>query len=476
MGSPNDMQFAVTCPHCETKLKVKSRDLGSSKSCPRCSRIFALPSPSMARAAAAKREFSFPCRLCATRMYAAPEQVGTQVECPDCQTVNNVPAPTKPVAAKKTTLPEDDDGYSLQPLEPMVAPSEPAKAVQQFRVRCTTCHSMLYFRTDQVGTFKSCPECDTRFQVPKPQPVLKKPVIVAQDPGITIEPPPVTRGDNTAAQGVLERAKARVDEKAAREELPPIKHPFRDGVWSFPMSLSALPFCIVAGGTACLIVYLIMLIPQFTGLMQIMAVFVAIIAAILSALLALVCSVFWMTTISWTAMGHQKIKEFPKVDLFDWIRTSLFIVNAAGISAAPGALFAALIPAAGSFRSIFAIPSLFALFPIILMSMLEDESPISLYSKTIHESLRKCFGSWLKFYLIAAILSVIVVIPHLVGLVIESPAWNYLAAIVLVVATVIYFRTFGRLAWVINEKMLVESDDGPEEIVVPPPLPDSVNS
>jgi hypothetical protein len=473
LGTENDIQYAVSCPHCRAKLKVKASSLGSSKSCPSCQRIFALPSPQAAAQSAAKHEFSFSCRLCQTRIYARPEQIGKQVECPDCRTVNNVLRPPKPVKKQQVVL--EEDGYDLQPLEPTLPPSSPAKHVRQFKVKCMTCHTLMYFRTDQVGTIKKCPDCETALRVPKPQPVLKKPVIKAIDPGIGIEPPLAHRSDEESTLRILARAKERVEDKAEREALPPITHPFRDGVWTFPFTLSGLPFCIVSSGVACLIAYLLTMATELTGFASIVGVFIFIIAGIGAALLALLSSVYWMTVVSWTAMGHRAIKEFPPVDMFEWIRTALFVINAGGISVAPGALLAALLPS-GIWRPILAIPSLFFLFPIILMSMLEDQSPVSIYSKPIHESLRKCAGSWLKFYSIASVLSVIVAIPHICSFFIESESWNYLAAVFLLVSTVIYFRAFGRLAWVINEKMLVEEEEDAEtpaaEPIVPPPLPD----
>lgn len=476
LANSSEERFAVTCPHCSTKLKVKSGDLGSSRSCPNCQKIFALPSRQSARAAAAKREFSFVCRLCSSRIYARPEQVGQQVECPDCHTVNTVTRPAPKAPPKKLPV-DDSDPYRLKPVEETMARPEPAQQVRQFRVTCSLCHALLYFRTDQIGTIKKCPDCQTELRVPKPQKTLSKPTVKIQDPGISFEPPIVKRSDNTNAQRVLERARAEVDEKAKREELPPIKHPFREGIWTFPFSLSGLPFCLVVGGAVCLVVALLSGASQMTGLGQIVGMLMTVAGIIGASVLFMISSVYWMTVVSWTAMGHRRVNEFPRIDMFEWIRTSLFIVNAGAVSLAPGALLAALVPS-GWYRPLLALPSLFLFFPIILMSMLEDESPMSIYSKLIHDSLRKCSASWLKFYLIAGVLSVLVALPHILGMFFEDPGWNYVAAIVLVVCTAIYFRAFGRLAWVINEKMLIEREDDDDEALdeqpAPPPLPEAM--
>lgn len=464
-------RFAVTCPQCASRLKVQEADLGSTRKCPRCQQLFKLPARRPAEQAAARHEFSYLCSLCGTRLYARPDQVGQQVHCPDCHSLNRVPPPPAPVA--KPAIPEDTDPYQLQPVDESAQPSLAAATASQFRVNCPTCGTMMYFRHDQVGSQQSCPDCGGALRVPKPQAALRRPTVQAEDPGIALAPPSRKDEESQTAQEILGRARVKVEEKARRDHVPPIKRPFTEGIWTYPFYPSGLAYCVIVGGLLCVVLSMLIYAAESQGREMALGMLAAALALALLAVVFVFASVYWMAIIAGTAMGYKEITQFPPIEIFAWIRSALFIINAAAVSVAPGAVIAAFIPGL-PLRSLVALPAMFVFFPIVLMSMLEDESPVSIYSKDIHASLTKCFPAWLKFYLIGGALGVLMAIPHIVALFFEDPLWLYMAVVVLVIATAIYFRAFGRLAYVLNEKMLLKREDDEEDepapVVDPPPI------
>ncbi len=251
---------------------------------------------------------------------------------------------------------------------------------------------------------------------------------------------------------------------------------FVRGSGRFRSQCPACHFVLWRVGRCCVIVWMLQQASQMSGLAQIIGVLMYVIALSGSAILFVVCSVYWMTLISWTAMGHRTIKEFPPVDFFEWIKTSLFIINAGGISVAPAATrlaratWAVPITIGNSFV-VCALPHrpdvnagrcvadqyLFQTDPPELDEMLWFVGQVLHHCGCTERP--GCHSSYCG------------------AMFISSPSWNFVAAIVLVVSTVVYFRAFGRLAWVINEQMVIESeedDDQDAEQPAPPPLPDSV--
>ncbi len=90
--------------------------------------------------------------------------------------------------------------------------------------------------------------------------------------------------------------------------------------------------------------------------------------------------------------------------------------------------------------------SLFFVFPMVLLSMLEAGSPWSPLSLGVCRSLVSAFGAWVLFYLEAALLSaglllfaeVVLYLVGVWGLLLAAPAW--------VMFLIMYFRLLGRLA------------------------------
>ena len=170
--------------------------------------------------------------------------------------------------------------------------------------------------------------------------------------------------------------------------------------------------------------------------------------------------------VTWAALGYQKGVEWPAFEIFDWIRRGLLIFNSLAVSAAPGAFIAYLIPG-GVWRAIFPVASAFVLFPIVMMSMVSEESPFVPFSRFIWASLRQVRSSWLALYAHSGVLLTLLAIPVVLELTVGY-AWSFVSLAVGVYAALVYFRVLGRLAYVIDEAMAGFDDDHREDEGDPP--------
>jgi hypothetical protein len=91
-------------------------------------------------------------------------------------------------------------------------------------------------------------------------------------------------------------------------------------------------------------------------------------------------------------------------------------------------------------------------FPIVLLSNLEQSSAFAVFSPRLLGSLGRCAGPWMLFYLMSALFTA-ALYGALEG-VARSGRWAmYLLPFVLVGALLIYMRLIGRLAWWLAETM-----------------------
>jgi DNA-directed RNA polymerase subunit M/transcription elongation factor TFIIS len=452
MSSSSDYRYVIACPECGARLKLRDADLGRQRACPKCT--FAIQTPDLETARRrwqqdqVRREFSFICRLCGTRLYARPDQIGATIRCPDCHTDNVVASPPKPTERKRFM--DETDLYELQPLDDDF--SRPAEDEQLFRFRCPVCESLLYGRRERVGEPITCHDCGSSLVVPKPPPPKKRAPVSAEDPGIIVAAPSDRKELETNVGQIMARARQRVLEREREIPQPP-RRPFVSGLFLFPFYGSVAPTWVVQSMVLSLILWLVTAAFEMTGKMQIIGIFLMIIASVLSFVLIVLAAVCWMTIIQWTAMGYPTVREWPAVEIFEWLWKTFFLISAFGLSVAPGALLASVLPG-GLGRALYALPFAFLLFPFVLLSMLDADSPFVPFTRFIHGSITAVPRAWVIFYAQTFLLLVVVAVPQAVAaLVPDERSWQYVSIVVLMIATTLYFRLLGRLAWYINEKV-----------------------
>ena len=172
---------------------------------------------------------------------------------------------------------------------------------------------------------------------------------------------------------------------------------------------------------------------------------------LLGAIFVVVLSANCLSILLDTAAGNDRIENWPSDVFLDWMGDCLYVVAGLAVSIMPGGLAASLI-SGGYAWGVVGLASALLLFPIVLLSMLEADSPLTPLSSRVMRSMPTVWQRWLCFYALTIPLT-FVVAGLLVWLVVRGDGWLIPAAAVLLIASVmIYFRLLGRLACCSDEE------------------------
>ncbi|HUY90497.1 MAG TPA: hypothetical protein VMV10_17300 [Pirellulales bacterium] len=382
------------------------------------------------------------CPKCRAVLHPRVEKAGRRVRCPDCYAAVLVPQPEEP---KPPPKPARDPGqYKLG------GAVQPTGKPDYFLLLCPTCQARLHPRQAHVGKKVRCPDCEAVIVVPPPPPEPKKPKEL-KSPGqyrVGTEPARVeVKQELLLVQGTL------------AAEPPPPDPPrfwFASGVCTFPWRKSAaacwltlamflLPLGVLLGA----VVYLIGGLHQGSTVVAMLVVPIAW-TFLWSMSYAADCS---LGIIEGTASGEDDVTRWPEGSWRERIGPLVYV----GFEFVLGAAAASLLawPVGMFFGPVWmglAVFVLFSLtFPLILLSALEADSPMTPYSPVILGSLPKLWWAWG----IVAFESIGVTIAA-VGLTLlaalATPALALFAAPPLMAAAIfIVARLYGRLAWRIGE-------------------------
>ena len=243
--------------------------------------------------------------------------------------------------------------------------------------------------------------------------------------------------------------------------------PFLQGIFTYPFRSSVLPTLI---GMAMAWTFFVLVIDGAWGLEgfgSAVAPFILGGAAFFFTLVIIPSFVTFQNIMENGANGDDETEIRPDGGLFtmvEWVGDVLPIVIAATLSC---------VPTLGVFHLLHAMSGdviprhwgielgagylAYLLFPLLLLSMLENNSILGVYSKEVWGSLPKQPSSWIKFGLIATLLFGALVGACFGFLVLRNADWNtttivgmILAMLGLVSMLAIYFRVIGRLAFVLT--------------------------
>lgn len=476
-------EIAVECPVCRTRMTAPEEQVGQQIACPDCGTPVTVPPrppprprkqpvPLDAYALCEDYDPASPpiprpeyvpvhCGLCGTLMQVTPDQMGSSVTCPDCRAATVVPPPRP--RDELHTCPTTE---SYEVREEIGQPPPESVAWQEHVGFLCPCGTRLHALVTEAGHELICPDCGRSLTVPPPARKRPKP-----DPAKQIDGLYDTRG---AAAGepqspafhrpqlpLAGRFSAMLDQDGRLPpNPPPPRWPLISGVFTFPwrhgarakwLSLSVgamLIACtgqfgwnmgrgIVAGGGVAAI-----------GPAILSVIFLAS-AGCLAFGWAGVFSINLLTILGDTAAGADDVEHWPDpYGFLDWAGSTFFVINSLALTAAAGngvewLLGQAELP--GEY-ALVGVP--LVLFPLVLLSMLEVNSPFVPLSKTVCRSLVRNWRAWIGFHvetiLLLAAAGGIVIAALLPGsLLLAIPA----AALTGVASLMIYFRLLGRLAW-----------------------------
>ena len=236
---------------------------------------------------------------------------------------------------------------------------------------------------------------------------------------------------------------------------PPLGLFFR-GTFSFPFHSSAQVQSLTLAGGAMVVCWLLKLAiwcgggslggiteigPSVAGLLM------SATGLALLAMWAVVASVYGLAVLRETSYGCGFVEKWPIGYSLDGMGESLYVFSGIALSVLPGLVAAPLWDWLDWPRLLMISVVAVLLFPVLLLSMLEANSPMKPVSLPVWQSVATAWRAWGLFYLIA--LPTAAVLCVLVGAALARGGIGGAvpAGILLSAAWMIYFRLLGRLAW-----------------------------
>jgi hypothetical protein len=278
-------------------------------------------------------------------------------------------------------------------------PPQPKPVENNYRIICRTCGTPMFLKLDRVGKKVSCSDCHSTFVVPPPpagwSPVKKK--IELQDDGfdVPLSAPEVAQSANTlesqrtSANEYLDNARQSIDrtfgfltDPTAVGQL--VLYGF---LFSGVFALAQFSKTKVDGGGF-----------EGGGYLLVLFIFTAVVSTIvalpmLSAGLALLESV---------ANHQRRVAEWPNFNVFDNMGEILVILFSLLGSLLPGMLVGGLIGRSGGAEWLMLtgmMGTCFLLFPILMLSMLDNGSPLQPFSGAVMTSIPQVPEAWGGYYL-----------------------------------------------------------------------------
>jgi len=469
MPMPTSPTRLFVCDACGATLPVEPEHAGRKCRCGRCGKILVVPGDSPKPPPVATPKYvGFNCLLCDTRLSARVEDVGLQAKCPDCGRLTKVPQPPKP-RKKKTPEAMHGQQYGLWGVDEAPPTKEiAARQPKYYPVWCRVCDTLMHARAEQVGKKLACPDCGAKTLFKK-LPVEKetKSALVADGEEYQLDEtfelprrpayqPPQARNINE----IDAQEDAMRQEYRERGQMP--ENPLIGGVHKM-LIRSPLPEAtfVLAVVLALELWFIATAMTNIGGIGVLLLLLPFITVSVFGLLSLMAASAFWLAVLKESSEGNDRLYHPPGPVFVDWVRECFYVVFSAAMSIAPGMLlwkFAPNLPA-GVGPAAAAIGGL-GLFPIFLLSQLENGSPMEFFSPKLAGTLLKRPRQWLLFYA-ETVLVIGGSAATIVSLSLLSA--NTLPASVLLAAgaSFLYFRLLGRLAWWLAESLpLPEETDG----------------
>jgi hypothetical protein len=476
-------EIAFECPVCRTRMTAPKNQIGQKQNCPDCRTPVTIPAPH----APQKRKKAAPveaytvcedfdptatpepqqeyiavhCGRCGTLMQITPDRVGSKVTCPDCKKVTLVEAPhLHPKRETSTTTESYEVSEEIG--------QEPAASVanQEHIGFICDCGTRLHALVREAGDQMMCPDCGRALIIPSPR---RKPI--KRDPMKEIDggyDTPKESADKEQVSAAYrppiwfsDRFKKMLDEKGrVRPDPRPPRLPLVSGVFDFPSRRGCLEKWIWMSVGATLIAEMGLFgwsLGRGIGLGAGIGAAGPAVLSMLFQLLAGCLGVCWagvffinlLTILGDTAAGADEVGYWPEAVAFlDWAGNTFFVINSLLVSVLAGQGLGWLLRQAElpGVYSMVAVPVM--LFPFLLLSMLEANSPLVPISKVVCGSLFRKWRAWAGFYLETILILALIGVSGIAAILLGNLYWAIpVLAVTTVAALMIYFRLLGRLAW-----------------------------
>ncbi len=451
------------------------------------------------------------CPKCSAGVRASTQHVGKKLKCPKCGGVIKVPGAVEPVVdddwlnldepapsssapAKLTSptlaapsssagdswldgLPPLSDGDwsalsaagamddpfatgSNQPaFDDLPPPSIVAPVLEDYRAKCPTCESVHFVKRSQEGKSIRCSDCLSSFIAPPPPKVVeKKKFDLNKAATFQLAEIQGARNQNEAPGAKSAAALLRAAEDEVADEVDPHHAYENPDVKGWLRGIFGI-FTDPAVGAYWLGLSLIGTVPG------IIAVFIINPILTISAAVLAVLYLSYVVTIAFeiletVANGQNRVTQWPTFDPGEWFGQGLLTMSAIFLSAMPGAILTVPIFGVSLLSYACILLSIFAMFPFIILSMLDNGSVTMPISGEVTKSVTRCKESWGTLYFSSMLLfgfqfvtmAAITSVAHPAAAVI----YGSFSSIGLVF---LYFSMIGQLAFAIGQSI----NGGPSE-------------
>lgn len=332
-------------------------------------------------------------------------------------------------------------------------------------VVCGVCQTRVYATYGQIGQSMECPDCYTQNLVKEP-PKTAKPSTPTLVTGMGYDMEPVQEIEVIKSRGddLMDKAEREVEQELKNEPKIPEK-PFLHGVFTYPFHLHVFPIIVGMVLAWAFALGTIKFGLGLQGYAAVVAPFLMAGGAVALALALFSTLVTWQKVFENTSNGDDESDVRPEGGMFaitDWIVDGMPIMGSFFVSFAPGCALVNALQIGPEYFLLAAFAAFFV-FPVILMSMMENATILGVYSRPVLGSLREMSGTWFKFYTLSFLLfapfcGTILALVFLSAQSVDGGMIALsLAAIfgALAFATA-YFRLLGRLALIMADQILVQ--------------------
>ncbi|TWU42546.1 hypothetical protein [Novipirellula artificiosorum] len=336
-----------------------------------------------------------------------------------------------------------------QPLPAKAKPVEP-EYEQEYRLKCNVCDSLLYVKAEQAGSTIKCPNCYSPLKVP-PAPKVKKKQKLELDQVETFAFEKQVEGEKKRVDPFRKSAEQLLEE-AAREEVesPPDNSDVPNlvewlkGVFGIFLDPGVLVHWLVL--SVCASVPAAVAISTGNKI-AVVGLFVAgffLGAVVVSCGFAILQSV---------ANDEKTVSDWPVFDFFAWMGPLFVAFSAVGFSMVPVWFLSQWLLGPGLFALALTMLSLYTLFPFVLLSMLDMNSPFTPFSAEVARSVTNSHEAWGGLYFSAGLLFFGLFLIYAAGSTMAAPVAAVLAIFSTIAVAFIYFAMIGRLAYSIGQEI-----------------------
>lgn len=358
-----------------------------------------------------------------------------------------------------------DDAVDDQPL------ALAAEADQyRFGHSCPLCGTRMDFVSSQIGSSTACPDCFTTFVIPTPNANQERRPLSADGFGapdrLNMEAP-AADAKRLDSPDALKSSADRLLEQAAKQ-LAEERRDKHEGQFSDAAAASLFQFLLAPGAILRYLVLVAFGTLAFAILANVPAAMQEGGEGMKAAIWFLMASpllLAWSAALSAHALALVRetsarvgpVEAWPSGNPFEWLGDLIHLGLALLVAGLPGFILASLLAGVGLSGILvgLAVPiSLVILLPLVLISMLHEQSLFAVFSRDIFAGLTSFRSEVVTFYQASALLGIIVWMT-LIG---SGLGLWYLAlpqAAILTLAAFLYFRLLGWLA----RALLTESEE-----------------